>query len=114
MESKRENHSPWALGNGSTFPQGWCERAAGSRCSSVLIPAAAGLHRAAGAPVPDGERWHVFKVRKRSFQQLERHAKINPRFLAGPFPSACLGPGETDPGEGLSWQEQPGKFSLHG
>lgn len=80
----------------------------------MLILAVAGLCRAAGAPVPDGGRWHIFEVGKQSFQQLERHAKINPRFLAGPFPSACLGPGKTDPCEGLSWREQPSKFSLHG
>lgn len=97
-----------------TFPQAQRERVVGSRCFLVLIPAVAGLCRAAGAPVPDGEWWHISEVRKQSFQQLEWHAKISPRFLAGLFPSACLGPGETDPGKGLSWREQPGKFSLHG
>lgn len=70
----------------------------------ALIPAV--LCHATGAPVPDAERWHIFEVRKQSFQQLERHAKINPRFLADPFPSATV-PARQTPARGSAGGNSP-------
>lgn len=75
-------------------------RAGSSRCFSALILAVAGLCRAAGAPVQHGEQWHIFEVGKRSFQQLERHAKINPRFLARSVPISLFGSRRDGPWRG--------------
>lgn len=87
-------------------------------CSLVLALAPLGLCRgpsgATGALVQGWVRGHIFHVGNPSFQQLQQHSRTDSRFLAGPFPSACLGHGETDPGERLSWLEPLGKFSLHG
>lgn len=47
-----------------------------------------------------------FEVRKQSFQQLEQHAKINPGFLADPFPSAIV-PARRTPARGSAGGNSP-------
>lgn len=99
MGRKRENQNPIRIWEQEHFSMGIM---AGNRCSGRQSR----LCCATGAPVPAAERWHIFEVRKQSFQQLERHAKINPRFLADPFPSATV-PARQTPARGSAGGNSP-------
>lgn len=105
MSLSREKRQRDGKQEGKPKPQSTWEQEHLSERQLLLFGANPG--RAAGAPVLVGERWHIFEGRKQSFQQLEQHTKINPRFLAGPFPSAVWVPARRTPARGSPGRSSP-------